>query len=171
MSDSLKQKTTKALVWSSIERFSTQGLSFAFGILLARQLTPEDYAVIAMLGIFLALAQCFIDSGFSTALIRKPDRTEVDNSTAFYFIIVVGVICYLILFFAAPFIANFYETPILTPITRVIGLTLILNSLSVVQQAMFTITLDFKTQAKISLISVLISAPAGLACAYCGWEV
>ncbi len=171
MSESLKKKTTRALIWSSIERFSTQGLGFAFGVLLARLLSPGDYGIIAMLGIFLSLAQCFIDSGFSSALIRKTDRTEADYSTTFYFNIVVGIVCYLILFFTAPWIADFYNTPILTPITRLIGLTLILNSLCAVQQAIFTITLDFKTQAKISLISLLISAPAGLACAYCGWAV
>ena len=102
MSDNLKSKTQKGLVWSFVERFATQGVQFLFGIILARLLSPEDYGTIAMLLVFLAIAQCFIDSGFSTALIRKPDLTEEDLSTAFYFNIGVGVICYFALFLSSP---------------------------------------------------------------------
>ena len=85
---SLKEKTVKGFVWSSIDRFSGQAIQFVFSILIARLLTPEDYGVIAMLGVFLAVSQTFIDSGFGTALIRKIDRTEVDFSTVFYFNII-----------------------------------------------------------------------------------
>lgn len=112
MSENLKVKTQKGLVWSFIERFATQGVQFLFGIILARLLSPEDYGTIAMPLVFLAIAQCIIDSGFSTALIRKPDLTEDDLSTAFYFNIGVGVVCYLLLFFSSPLIAesNFRNT-------------------------------------------------------------
>ena len=89
---SLKEKTVKGVLWSSIDRFSTQGISFVFSILIARLLLPSDYGVIAMLGIFMAVSQCFIDSGFGTALIRKNDRTETDYCTVFYFNIVVGTV-------------------------------------------------------------------------------
>ncbi len=171
MSASLKQQTFKGVIWSSVERFSTMGVNFVFGLVLARMLSPADYGVIAMLAIFVAVSQCFIDSGFSSALIRKPDRTETDNATAFYFNIAVGVLAYAVLYVAAPFIAAFYETPILTPVTRVVGLTLLFNSLCIVQQALLTIRLDFKTQAKISLASALISGPVGIACAWYGWGV
>ena len=95
MSENLKTKTRKGLVWSVIERFATQGVQFLFGIILARLLSPEDYGTIAMPLVFLAIAQCFIDSGFSTALIRKPELTEEDLSTAFYFNIFLGLVCYL----------------------------------------------------------------------------
>ena len=132
MSESLKNKTVKGVFWSAVERFSVAGISFLFGLVLARLLSPSDYGVIAMLNIFMAISQTFIDSGFSSALIRKPDRTETDNATAFYFNIVVGVVCYLVLFGAAPLIARFYDEPILVPVTRVIGLNLLLNSLCVV---------------------------------------
>ncbi len=171
MSGDLKQQTFKGVIWSSIERFSTMGVGFAFGLVLARLLAPSDYGVIAMLGIFIAVAQCFIDSGFSTALVRKPDRTEIDNSTAFYFNIVVGLVFYALLYLAAPYIADFYDTPILIPVTRVVGLTLLFNSLCIVQQALLTIKLDFKTQANISLIALFISGPAGIACAWYGMGV
>lgn len=97
MADNLKQKTQKGLAWSMIERFATQGVQFLFGIILARLLSPNDYGIIAMPLVFLAIAQCFIDSGFSTALIRKPQLSDEDLSTAFYFNIGVGIICYLVL--------------------------------------------------------------------------
>ncbi len=171
MAETLKNKTIKGVVWSAVERFSVAGINFIFGLILARLLMPSDYGVIAMLAIFMAVAQTFIDSGFSNALIRKPDRTETDNATAFYFNIVVGIVCYIILFFSAPLIASFYDTPILVPLTRVLGLNLIFNSLCVVQQALLSVNLDFKTQAKISLLSVLISGPIGIACAYYGLGV
>ena len=90
MPDTLKQKATKGVLWSAIERFSVQGVQFCIMIIMARLLTPNDYGLIGMLSIFLAVAQSLIDSGFSQALIRKQDRTEVDNSTIFYFNVVVS---------------------------------------------------------------------------------
>lgn len=171
MAESLKAKTAKGIVWSSIERFSVQFIQLVIQILIARILTPEDFGIIGMLAIFLAIAQSFIDSGFSNALIRKVDRTEVDNSTVFYFNIVVGTFFYAILYFTAPLIAQFYNTPILTPITRVISLGIIFNSLSIVQRAILTAKIDFKTQAKASLIAVIISGVVGLYMAHAGYGV
>lgn len=171
MAESLKSKTVHGVIWSSVERFSTQGVSFVFGLIMARLLSPHDYGVIAMLAIFMAISQSFIDSGFSNALIRKPDRTETDNSTVFYFNIVVGLIAYLILFVLSPYIADFYKTPILSPITKVIAISLFLNSLCVVQQAILTIKIDFKTQAKISLSAAIFSGFIGIALAYRGFGV
>ncbi|WP_440337454.1 oligosaccharide flippase family protein, partial [Megamonas funiformis] len=120
--ESLKNKTKKGLAWSMIERFATQGVQFLFGIILARLLSPDDYGVIAMPLVFLAIAQCIIDSGFSTALIRKPELTEDDLSTAFYFNIGIGIFCYAVLFFSSPLIADFYHTPILSSLLKVTAL-------------------------------------------------
>lgn len=171
MSQSLKQKTVKGVIWSSLERFSVQGVQFVLQILMARILLPEDYGVVAMLAIFIAISQTFIDSGFSNALIRKVDRSEKDYATVFYFNIVVGVVFYFILFFSSPLIADFYNTPILNPLTKVLGLSLFFNSMCVVQQARLTIQLNFKTQAVVSLISVLLSGAVGLGMAYAGYGV
>lgn len=171
MAESLKQKTVHGVIWSAIERFSVQFIQLLVQILIARILTPEDFGVIGMLAIFLALAQSFIDSGFSNALIRKTDRTEVDNSTVFYFNIVVGLISYAILFLAAPWIARFYETPILTPITRFIALGVFFNSLTIVQRAILTARVDFKTQAKASFVAVVISGAIGIYMAYADYGV
>ena len=166
MAESLKNKTVKGTVWSTLERFSVQGIQFIVMIIMARILTPEDYGLVGMLAIFIAVSQSLIDSGFSQALIRKQDRSEIDNSTVFYFNIGVGAILYLILFFSAPFIASFYNEPQLVPITRIIGLSLVFNSLVVVQRALLTINLDFKTQAKASFVGVIISGSIGITMAY-----
>jgi len=168
---SLKEKTVKGVMWSSIDRFSTQGIQFVFSILIARQLLPSDYGVVAMLGIFLAVSQTFIDSGFGTALIRKIDRTDTDFSTVFYFNIVVAAFFYLVLWFAAPYIAAFYEIPLLEDVTRVVALTLIFSSLSGVQNAKLSIAIDFKTRAKISVSVTLLTGAIGLWMAYNGYGV
>ena len=168
---SLKQQTVRGTIWSSIERFSVQGIQFLVLIVMARILTPADYGMVGMLAIFLAISQSLIDSGFSNALIQKIDRTEKDFSTVFYFNLIVGCALYGILYFCAPLIAAFYKTPELIPITRVISLLLIINSLSVVQRAIFTIRIDFKTQAKASLIAVVISGVLGIIMAYSGFGV
>lgn len=168
MSESLKSKTVKGTVWSSVERFSVQGIQFAVMIVMARLLTPSDYGLVGMIAIFIAISQSLVDSGFSQALIRKQDRTEVDNSTVFYFNIAVGGLLYLILFVCAPLIADFYGEPSLTPITRAIGLSVVFNSLAVVQRALLTVRLDFKTQAKASLAGCLVSGAVGIGMAYGG---
>jgi capsular polysaccharide repeat unit transporter len=171
MSDNLKVKAARGLFWSSVDRFSSQGISFVFSIFLARILDISDYGIVAMIVVFMAVAQAFVDSGFSSALIRKPDLNEEDKSTAFYFNIVVGLACYGILFLASPLITDFYDEPLLSPIIRVTGLSIIFNSLCVVQRALFTIAVDFKTQAIISLACTVISGIVGLVMAYNGYGV
>lgn len=132
---------------------------------------PSDYGMIGMLAIFIAIAQVLIDSGFSNALIQKKDRSEVDYSTVFYFNIVVGLVLYFILFFSSPLIARFYNTPELTGLTRVVALNLFINSLAVVQRAILSIRIDFKTQAKASFSAAILSGVVGIVMAYSGFGV
>ena len=171
MPDSLKQKAAKGVLWSAVERFSVQGVQFLIMIVMARLLTPHDYGLIGMLAIFIAVAQSLIDSGFSQALIRKQDRTEVDNNTVFYFNIVVSALLYLILYVSAPLVADFYNTPLLCPVMRVVCISIIFNSLAVVQRALLTIKIDFKTQAKAALTAAVVSGIVGIAMAYHGFGV
>lgn len=159
------------MVWSAFGSFASQGISFVIGIILARILMPADYGLIGMLAIFFALSQLFVESGFSNALIQKIDRTETDFSTIFYFNLSVSIVLYLILFLTAPLIANFYDTPELTPLTRALSLNIIIGSFSIVQQARLKIQLDFKTPAIITLLSVLISGLLGIFMAYKGYGV
>lgn len=171
MSESLKSKTVKGVFWSSIERFSVQGVQFIIQIIIARILLPSDYGLIGMLAIFMAVSQSLIDSGFSNALIRKQNCTNTDYSTVFYFNIVVGIVLYGILYFSAPLIANFYKTPELVLITRVVGITLFINPLTVVQRAILTKRVDFKTQTKASLTAAIISGVIAIVMAYSNYGV
>lgn len=167
----LKEKTLSGVKWNAIGRFSTQGIGFVIGLILARLLSPADYGVTGMVGIFFAIAGTFIDSGFGSALIRKKDCTDVDYSTAFYFNAVVGLICCFALSLAAPFIADFFNTPILADIVVVMSINLFISSLSIVQGARLTAAIDFKTQAKISLITTVFSGVVGITMAYTGFGV
>lgn len=167
----LKEKTISGVKWNALGRFSTQGISFVIGLLLARRLSPSDYGVVGMLGIFFAIAQTFIDSGFGSALIRKKDCSDEDFSTAFYFNIAVGIVSFITLFLSAPYIAKFFDTPILLDVTRVLSVNLFINSLTIVQHAKLNTAIDFKSQAKVSLLSTLISGIIGLAMAYSGFGV
>ena len=171
MPQSLKQQTATGLKWSAIERIVNQVVNFVVAVIMARLLTPADYGLVGMVAIFIGISQAFVDSGFSQALIRKQDRTEEDNSTAFFFNLFVAILFYLLLFFTAPLIADFYEEPLLTPITRVIGLSIIINSLCLVQRALFTIEVDFKTQSKASVTASFISGIVGIGMALGGCKV
>lgn len=170
-SKSLRHKTLKGTIWSSIERFSVQGLSFLIMIFMARVLTPADYGLIGELSVFIAISMSLVDSGFSQALIRKQNRTETDNCTVFYFNIAISAILYGILFISAPTIARFYNEPLLTPLTRVISLVLIINSFGVVQRALLVSNLDFKTQAKASFSGILLGGIVGIIMTYSGFGV
>lgn len=171
MSESLKHKTVKGVLWSTLERFSVQGIQFVVMIIMARMLTPNDYGLVGMLTVFIAVSQSLVDSGFSQALIRKQNRTETDNSTVFYFNVIVGLLLYGLLYVTAPVIANFYHEPQLIAITRVIGLSVVFNSLVVVQRALLTIDIDFKTQAKAALTATITSGSVGVWMAYNGYGV
>lgn len=170
--DSTQQpKTFNSIVWSSIERFSVQGIQFVLSFVIARKLLPSDYGLIAMLGIFMAIAQTFIDSGFSNALIQKQDRTNTDYSTVFYFNIVVAFLLYGIMVGCAPYIASFYQEPLLKSIILWVGLNFVINSFATVQRAKLTIELNFKVQAYISLTAVILSGSAAVYMAYNGFGV
>ena len=168
---SIAQKATNSLIWSAVERFSVQGIQFLLGIVIARLLLPSDYGLIAMLNVFMAIAQTFVDSGFASALIQKNDCQEKDYSTVFYFNIAVSVLLYFFMYMVSPWIASFYQEPKLEIVTKVVGLSLIINSLGIVQQARFTIGLDFKRLAFVSLWSVVVSGVVGVYMAYVGWGV
>lgn len=168
---SIKEDTARGVKWSLVERVAVQGIQFVLGFILARLLSPSDYGVVGMMAVFIAISENIVDSGFSKALIRKLDRTETDFSTAFYFNIVVGLVCYGILFFASPAIASFFNTPVLEDLAKVMALCLFVNSLSVVQVARLTIAVDFKSQAKASASAALVSGFVGVGMAYAGWGV
>lgn len=167
----LKQETVSGLIWSFIDNIANLGITFIVGIILARLLNPREFGLIGMLTIFIAISQSFIDSGFSQALIRKQNCTQTDYSTVFYFNIVVGVSVYIILFINAKSIGFFFHEPILKELIRVLGLGLIINSISIIQSTLLAKRIDFKLQAKISVIASSFSGIISIYLAYSGWGV
>ena len=168
---SLKHKTLHALSWSFLESIGLQGIRFAIGIVLARILFPEQFGLIAMLTIFIAVAQSFLDSGFGAALIQKRDVTQIDTCSIFYFNIMVGVVAAGVLCLIAPLIATFYNQPILTPLTRALSLVIVINSFGLIQTSILSKNIDFKAQTKVSLIAGIISGIMGIILAIMGFGV
>lgn len=171
MSDSLKAKATRGVLWSALDRFLAQGSQIVFNVILARILMPEDFGLVGMLSIFIVISQSFVDSGMGSGLIQKKDRTDLDFSTVFIFNAAVSLVIYLILFLSSPLIADFFEKQELVLLTRILGLSIIINSLSIVQRSILSISLDFKTFAKINSISIIISGIIAVALAYSDWGV
>lgn len=168
---SLKHQTVNGVIWRILEVGGTQAIQFVISIVLARLIMPEQFAAIAMLSIFLAVAGVFIYSGFPTALLRKNDRTQVDCSTVFYFNIAISVLSYLILFFIAPYVARFYSLPELKPILRVTSISLIITSTAGVHRTLFQARMDFKSLAKYNIAALIISGCIGMFMAYKGFQV
>lgn len=159
------------MIWSAAGNFSLQLIGFVVGVQLARILSPDDYGLVGMLTIFTAIAGCMIDSGMGNALVRKPDRTEVDCSTVYYFSIVTALLMYAVLFVAAPYIADFYDQPALCDLTRVLCLTLVIGPLAGVHGTKLYIDMQFKKSSAISVASALVSGVVGIVCAYMGCGV
>lgn len=171
MAESLRNKFFSGMVWTFIQNIAVRALGVVFTILLARLLMPEDYGLIGMLSIFIAISDVFIQSGFGQALIQKSDCTDEDFSTAFYFNVGVSVFIYIVLFFSAPAIANFYHEPQLIALTRVLSLNFILGSFNIVQQAKLTKAMNFKPLAVLTLIATAVSGVIGVTMAYMGFGV
>ena len=167
----IKNKEVNSILWSGIERFSAQGAQFLLSILIARLVTPSDYGLIAMLTIFLSVAQQFVDSGFSNAIIQKTDRKEIDYYTVFYFNLIISIIIYAVLFWCSPYIAIFYSEPDLEIVAKWIGLNIILTAFYIVPRTKFVIDLNFKIQTKISFVAVVVSGVVGIVLASYGYGV
>lgn len=168
---SLKQKTVSGLIWSFVDTIAGQGITFVVGIILARLLSPREFGLIGMLTVFIAVSQSFIDSGFSNALIRKKNCSNADYSTVFYFNLAVGILFFLLLYFSASEISGFFNEPELKPILKVMGIVLIIDSLTIIQRTILTKRIDFKLQARISVIASIGSGVVAIAMAFYGFGV
>ncbi len=157
MTSTLKHKAVSASIWSAIDIFSRQGLQFGITMILARLLTPTDYGTVALLSIFIGVAGVFISSGFSQALIQRQKITDTDLSSVFYFNIVTALLFSVLLCAAAPWIALFYNIPILTPLTRLMALNLFIGAFGAIQTTLLNKSLDFRKQCVITIASVVVS--------------
>lgn len=158
-------------IWRFAERSGAQIVSFIVSIVLARILAPEDYGTIALVTVFTAVLQVFIDSGLGTALIQKKDADDLDFSSVFYFNFCICIILYVGMFIAAPYIAFFYEDRNLTSVVRVLSFTLVISGVKGIQQAYVSRNMLFKRFFFSTIGGTLFSAFLGVGMAYAGFGV
>lgn len=171
MSDNLRAKAISGVSWSAIDTFGGQGIGFIVNLILARLLGPEAYGIIGICGIFIAIFTTLVDNGFSTSLIRKKDVVNDDYNTMFLTNMIFSFILYGILFFSSPAISVFFNNPELVPVLRVMGLLLLLQALSIVQNTIITKRIDFRTRSISSLIAAFVGGSFSIICAFSGFGV
>ena len=165
------QSVIKNFLWRFAERCSAQMVSLVVSIVLARLLAPEDYGVIALVTVFTTIMQVFVDSGLGTALIQKKNADDLDFSSVFYFNFAVCLVLYAVMFAAAPFIARFYNNAALTPLVRVISLTIVISGVKGIQQSYVSRNMLFKRFFYATLGGTIFSAFLGIGLAYAGFGV
>jgi len=166
-----KIKIKNSFIWSAIDSLGSQALALVVSLILANILGPSIFGLVAMLTIFMAIANVLVNGGFNVALIRKLDRTEADFTTTFCFSFVVSIVCYALLFFCAPYISTFYQQPELTLLIRSIALSIIINVFSIIPKVNLAVDLNFRIQAKCNLIALFISGLLALILAYLNYGV
>ena len=167
--ENLKEKTAKGIAWGAVNNGATQLLNLAFGIVLARQLSTEDYGIVALLTIFTALAGCIQSAGFSQALANLKPPTRSDYNAVFWFNVVAGFSMYVILFFCAPLISDFFHQPALTDMSRVVFLTIPVSALGIVPNAKLWIELRNQELAVSSIVALALSGGVGVWLAFHGY--
>ena len=168
---SAAHKTAANLIWRFFERCGVQGVAFLVSIVLARLLDPELHGTITMVTVFTSIMQVFVNSGMGSALVQKKNADQLDFSTVFYFNMVMGVGLYVLMFVAAPWIARFYKMPELTPIVRVLSLTLVVSGLKNMQHTYVSKHMLFKKFFFSTIGGTLVSAVVGIYMAYKGYGV
>jgi O-antigen/teichoic acid export membrane protein len=171
MSATIRDKAFHGVLWSAIELFSSQGLRFVIGIILARLLLPAEFGLIGMLAIFMGLAQVFVNCGFGQALIQKQETTRADESSVFYLNVALGSVAAVGLCLVAPRIAVFYHQPTLVLLTRLMALDIFINSFGVIQTMLLMKKIDFKTQLKVGVVSTVVSGGVAVVMALRGFGV
>lgn len=171
MNEQFKSKTISSLLWKFAERTGAQAITFVLSIILARLLSPSDYGAIAILLVFITIADVFVNAGFGSALIQKKDADDLDFSSVFYFSFIFSVFVYLVVFLAAPFIANFYNMPILEQTLQVLALRIPVAAINSVQQAYVSRNMQFKKFFYSTLSGTAASAVVGIFMAYNGYGI
>lgn len=169
--ENLQQKTFSGVMWGFLEKFSVQIVTFVVGVILARLLSPSDYGLIAITTVFIAISGTIVDSGFSAALIRKKDRTDLDYSTVFDINVVLSVVMCAILCISSVWIADFYHEPILIKIVSLNGLFLFLGSFISVQNTRLVAEMKFKTISVVNMVNSFFGGGISIAMAFSGFGV
>ena len=157
-----KSKVISSLVWKFLERVCAQVVNLVVSIILARLIAPEQYGVIALTTIFITISNVFVESGLGTSLIQKKNADSKDFSTVFYCNIIMSIIMYLVIFFTAPLAAKFYSSPILTPVLRVLGITVLIAGVKSIQCSYVSKNMMFKKFFVSTFIGTVISAVIGI---------
>lgn len=169
---SLKSSVITSLIWKFLERIGAQGVQFIVAIVLARLLAPADFGLIALVTVFVAIANVFVQSGLNTALIQKKNADNIDFSTVFFASLGLAGITYVALFWGAPLIAKFYNNQTaLVPVIRVLGLMLLLGAVNSIQEAYVARNMMFKKLFYRSVGAIVPAGVIGVVCAYMGFGV
>lgn len=167
--EDLKERIVHGVIWRIVSRLSTQGVTFAVGIVLARLLGPEAYGTVAMLTIFVSISEALVNCGFNSAIIQKKSLSDVDLSSVFWLQFSLAWFFYAVLFFFAPYIARFYHNVALSPVLRVQALILPVNAVHGIQMAMVYKDLRFGISFAVGLVGSIFSAVVGLTLAFLGF--
>lgn len=163
------KKIVSGMVWRFGEKITAQLVSFIVSIVLARLLMPDDYGLVAIVNIFIVIAEIFVSSGLGTSLIQKINADEIDFSTIFWANLVFSLVLYAIMFFLSPVIAGFYNMPLLTPLLRVFSLRLPISAVNSIQNAFVSRRMEFRKFFFATIIGTIISAVVGVIMAYRGF--
>ncbi len=169
--ESYRLQTVSGMLWTSVQRFGSMGISFIANLFLARLLAPEDFGSIGILMVFISIANIFVDAGFGAAIIQKKNPTQEDYSTIFYLNLIVSVVLYFVLYYYAPAISRFYQIPSLSDLFRVLSTILFFNSFAIIQDSQLRKQLKFKKLSIVSLSSAILGAACGITSAYLGFGV
>ncbi|SDS25033.1 lipopolysaccharide biosynthesis protein [Christiangramia echinicola] len=168
---SLRKQATSGFVWTFAQQFGNQASSFLVSLVLARLLLPEEFGLIGMIAIFVSVGNVLLNSGLTQSLIRSKKLNDDDYSTVFYFNLLASIVIYLIIYISGPYIANFYDQPILKDIVRLYCVTFIISAFSAVQSARLTKSMNFKTQTIIAVPATVVGGIVGISMAYMGFGV
>lgn len=158
-------------IWRLFERVGAKGVELIVSLVLAKMLDTELFGSIVLVLVVINIMQVFVDSGLGNALIQKKDSDNKDFSTVFFFNIVFCAVLYTILYFTAPYFAAFYDDLSLTPVIRVLGLTVVISGVKNVQIAYVSKTMQFKRFFFSTLGGTIFAAIAGLVLAYNGYGI
>ena len=157
-----KGNVIKSFFWKLLERFSVQGLSLCITLVLARILSPSDYGTVAIITVFVNLANVIIDGGLNTALIQKKDTDSLDYSTIFFSSILLSIVLYALLYVTSPWIAEFYDIPELVDMIRILGVILVFESVNSIQRAYVSKMMLFRKLFYSSFFALLVSGSLGI---------
>lgn len=165
------KSTLKSMFWVSVEVFGQQGIQLIVLVVLSRLLNPEDYGVLGLTSVFIIIAQVFLDGGFGLSLIRSQKNTNIDYSTVFYFNILISLFLIATIYFTSPFIADYYDSPKLKLVLKLVALTILIDGLGLIQRTILTKNMEFQKLSFIQICSGFISGVFAIVMAYRGFGI